>query len=124
MHLLLVCIGGAMGSGFRHLISLWATRTFGGSTPWGTLLVNIVGSMLLGMLMKATESTELRSLRLLLGTGLMGGFTTYSTFNLETLQMLERGSWPQAFTYFVSTGLLCLAAGGLGWAYLGRWLQP
>ena len=83
-----ICVGGAAGTGARYLLSGWALATLGASFPWGTLAVNVLGSFLLGLLMQVGITTSLLSptLRLALTTGVMGGFTTYSTFNYETIR--------------------------------------
>lgn len=111
-----ICLGGAAGTGARYLVTLWALRTAGPGFPWGTLAVNLVGSFLLGLLMQVALTTDLigPTLRLGLTTGVMGGFTTYSTFNYETLAYLQRSAWLLAFANLAATVLLCLAAGALG----------
>ena len=110
---LLVCLGGAVGSGCRYLTALWAAAAFGTAFPFGTLIVNVVGSCLLGFLMHIGTSSELLSdtMRLALTTGVMGGFTTYSTFNYETIRQLQDGAWPLALSYVGATVLGCLVAG-------------
>lgn len=117
-HLLLVCLGGAAGSGARHLVGLWAVRSLPSTLPYGTLLVNLVGSMLLGVLwaLLAARGPEAAGWRALLMTGLCGGFTTYSTFNLEALRLLEEGRGLQMVLYLGATFALCLVAGALGTA--------
>jgi fluoride exporter len=113
---LLICLGGAAGTGARHLISLWAGRAFGAAFPFGTLLVNVGGSFTLGLIMQIALTTSLigPNARLILATGVMGGFTTYSTFNYETLEMLRTGSWLGAVVNVSVTVVGCLAAGALG----------
>ncbi|HET9209989.1 MAG TPA: CrcB family protein, partial [Thermoanaerobaculia bacterium] len=82
-----ICLGGAAGTGARYLLSGWLLRAAGPGFPWGTLAVNVIGSFLLGLILQVSLTTTLISptLRLALTTGVMGGFTTYSTFNYETL---------------------------------------
>jgi len=111
-----ICLGGAAGTGARYLLSGWLLRAAGPGFPWGTLAVNIIGSFLLGLIMQVSLTTGLISpaLRLALTTGVMGGFTTYSTFNYETLQYLQQNEWLAAFTNVAVTLLVCLAAGALG----------
>ena len=113
---LLVCAGGAIGSGARYLAILFAARFLGGAFPFGTLLVNVVGSFLLGLLMTlAGRSSAIdANLRLFVGTGVLGGFTTYSTFNHETTSLLRDGAWTLAAANVAGTLLGCLAAGALG----------
>jgi CrcB protein len=111
-----ICLGGAAGTGARYLLSGWLMRTAGPGFPWGTLAVNVIGSFLLGLLMQIALATALFSptLRLALTTGVMGGFTTYSTFNYETLQYLQQNDWLAAFANVAATLLVCLMAGALG----------
>lgn len=123
MNLLWVCAGGAVGSGARFLVGLVAVRWLGSGFPWGTFGVNTLGSCLLGLLMASTEGTGIREdVRLALGTGAMGGFTTYSTFNLDILRMMERQAWGLAFIYAGATLLSGLVGGAAGLA-LGRMLR-
>jgi fluoride exporter len=120
---LLVCLGGAVGTGARYLIALEAPRVLGATFPYGTLVVNVVGSFLLGAIMHVGLTTNVMSpdLRLMLTTGIMGGFTTYSTFNYETMAYLRQGAFWLAGLNMAATLLLCLLAGALGLA-LARWL--
>src|SRR5574342_305604 len=93
-----VCLGSALGGGARYLLSLAALRLLGPSFPYGTLVVNLVGSFLLGLLMHLALETTLvsPSLRIFLTTGVLGGLTTYSTFNYETLSLASEGDWQLA----------------------------
>ncbi len=111
---LLVCLGGAVGSGARYLISSWLQSS--GSFPWGTLAVNVVGSFALAGLMQAgVEAGRVpEHLQLALGAGVLGGFTTYSAFNYETFRYLQDGAWGTAALYLTLTMVVCLAAGFLG----------
>ncbi len=115
-----VCLGGAIGSGARFALSSWARSLLGAAFPFGTLGVNLLGSFLLGLIMQVGLSSEVLSptARLTLGTGVMGGFTTYSSFNYETLQLFEdRASFLGILNIFVTlsgglvAGWLGLAAG-------------
>jgi len=113
---LVVCVGGAIGSAFRYLVATWAAETFGPGFPRGTLIVNIVGSFLIAVIMEASLRTMSVSatLRLFLTTGIMGGFTTYSSFNYETTRLLEDGSIGLALLNLGLTVVGCLGAGFLG----------
>jgi CrcB protein len=118
-----ICVGGAIGTGARYLISGWAARRFGASFPFGTLAVNLVGSFLIGAIMHVALTTEIVSpgLRIVLAVGVMGGFTTYSGFNFETVQYLREGAWLLGIlNVFIMVGV-CLAAGVAGLAS-ARWL--
>ncbi len=111
-----VCLGGALGSGARYLAWSALTTRLGAGFPWGTLAVNLGGSFLLSALMVIGLAGEYvsRAWWLSLTTGLMGGFTTYSTFNYETLALFRDGRVGAAAAYVVLTLLLCLAGGVLG----------
>ena len=109
-------MGGAIGTGARYLLSGWLLRIAGPGFPYGTLAVNALGSFFLGVIMQVALSTESfpPTLRLVLTTGVMGGFTTYSTFNYETLQLFQEGSWLLGSANLAITVAVCLAAGVLG----------
>lgn len=115
---LMVCAGGAIGTGCRYLIALWAPVALGTSFPAGTLIVNLLGSFLIGFVMQVGGTTDVLStnMRLALTTGLLGGFTTYSAFNYETTSYVRAGAWHSAALYLVATLLGCLAAGFGGMA--------
>jgi CrcB protein len=117
-----ICLGGAAGTGARYLISGWALVLLGPAFPYGTLAVNVTGSFLLGAIMHLALTTRLLSptLRLALTSGVLGGFTTYSTFNYETLQYLREGAWAIGIANILLTVLACLAAGVAGLA-LAQW---
>ena len=122
--LVLISLGGAVGTAARYLLSVWLLRTLGPAFPYGTLAVNVIGSFLLGVIMQAGLDTTVLSptARVVLGTGVMGGFTTYSAFNYETLQYLQQGAWATAALYVVTTLLVCLGAGALGMLAARLWL--
>ena len=115
MQLLYVMLGGAIGSGFRYLISILFTQILGTLSIWGTLSVNLIGAALIGLAM-GTWGTNIvgGSLHLLLVVGLLGGFTTFSTFALEIQHLFKNGEWTTLIIYWVLTNAL-----GLGLAYLG-----
>ncbi len=89
--------------------------------PWATFTANALGSLGLGLVFVLAEDRSWfgTDLRLLLGTGVMGGFTTYSTFNLESIGLMQSGAWGRAALYMGGTVLVCLAAGALG-VMIGR----
>jgi fluoride exporter len=111
-----ICLGGAAGTGARYLLSGWAFQILGTGYPWGTLAVNLLGSFFIGAVMHAGLTTQLISptLRLALTTGVLGGFTTYSSFNYETLQLFQDGAWRIGFVYVTMMLLGCLVAGAAG----------
>ena len=114
--LFLISLGGAAGTAARYLLSAGLLRALGPAFPYGTLAVNVIGSFLLGVIMQAGLDTTVLSptVRVVLGTGVMGGFTTYSAFNYEALQYVQQGAWATAGLYVVATLLVCLAAAALG----------
>ena len=114
--LLWVCLGSALGGGARYLVSLAALRLLGAGFPYGTLAVNVLGSFAIGAVMHVgLESTLLSpTARLFLTTGVLGGFTTYSTFNYETLGLVSEGDWLRAGLNLAVTVVACGVAGLLG----------
>jgi CrcB protein len=115
---LLICLGGALGTGARFLISTWAAQTFGSGFPRGTIFINITGSFLIAVVMELSLSTGVigQTPRLFLTTGIMGGYTTYSSFNYETLKLASDGAYDLAALYLALTVVGCLVAGLLGGA--------
>lgn len=120
-HILLVAIGGAIGSVARYLVGLGMTRMMGMSFPWGTLTVNIVGSFAIGILTElvARRFNASAELRLLIVVGFLGGFTTFSSFSLDTMALVERGATLHAFAYVGGSLVLALGA-AFGGLLLGR----
>lgn len=101
MPLVFVMIGGALGSGARYLIGRATLSLFGPNFPYGTLAVNLIGGLLMGALVgvlaRAAGSGE--AWRLFAGVGVLGGFTTFSSFSLEVVGMIERGAFASAAGY-------------------------
>lgn len=113
--LLLVCLGGAAGSGARYLLAMWVTSKTDGGFPFGTLAVNVIGSFAMGLLVQIAAAHEMNeTTRIFLATGILGGFTTYSAFNEETLRFLQLGAWGPAAANVGVTVVACLAAGFAG----------
>ena len=109
--LALVAIGGAAGSVLRYLTSVVALAWLGPAFPWGTLAVNAAGSLVIGAMAGADVEGQAR---LLLVTGFLGGFTTFSAFSLELVNMINRGAWGQAGSYIALSligGIAGLLAG-------------
>jgi len=113
---LLICLGGAFGTGARYLLGGWAQRALGTTFPWGTLIINSLGSFCIVIIMYLGVQRGLiaPSTRLVLTTGVMGGFTTYSTFNYETIRLLQDGSLGLGALNILATVVVCLLTGGLG----------
>ena len=114
--LLLVMLGGAFGAGARHLVGRLTLAWFGPNYPWGTLAVNLIGGFAMGLLasglLRWGQSGE--QMRLLLGVGLLGGFTTFSAFSLDAMLMIERGEWASALGYVLVSVIGAIAALALG----------
>lgn len=115
-HLGLVALGGAIGAGFRHLTNLAALRLFGPDFPAGTLAVNVLGGLLMGVLVGcfAFRASGGGDLRLFLATGVLGGFTTFSAFALDAVLLWERGEIASASLYVIGSvalSILALVAG-------------
>lgn len=116
MQLLWIAVAGGIGTALRYGVGVAAAGWLGGNLPYGTLLVNAVGSFALGAVAEALSGTTLLGIeaRLILGVGLLGGFTTYSSFNLETLRLAQAGHLDRALIYGAATVLGCLLAGWAG----------
>jgi CrcB protein len=119
MHYLIVFFGGGIGAAARHWVNRTALMMFGPGYPTGTIIVNVVGSLLMGLLIGLFTSLDetrgvTNQLRLLLTTGFLGGFTTFSTFSLDTQTLWERGQVMQATGYVLASVVLSLAAVAFG----------
>ena len=112
----LICLGGAIGTGLRYLVNIWAAKTLGIAFPFGTLIVNVVGCFLIAAVMHVSLATTYvaPTFRLTLTAGFIGGLTTYSSFNYETTKLLQERAWGASLLYFASTAAICFAAGILG----------
>ena len=122
---LAVGLGSALGSVLRYGVSLASMAVLGGHFPWGTLLVNVLGSCLIGWLAATTTrlpQSALARQQPLLMAGFCGGFTTFSLFSLETLHLAQQGSLGLALLYGIGSLPLCVAAAWMGerWAFLNQ----
>lgn len=121
LKLLLIALGGALGTSLRYGVGVgmerWLPRTF----PHGTLAVNVIGSFLLGVVMASVGDREVAGVqwKLVLGVGALGGFTTYSSFNLDMIELAQQDEWGKAGLYLGATLIVCLLA-GFGGLVLGR----
>ena len=110
-----VMIGGAIGAGARHLAGQAMVARLGPGFPWSTLSINIVGSLLMGLLVGALARGDGGdTTRLFVGVGILGGFTTFSSFSMEFWMLFERGQNAQAAAYILASVIGAIAACGLG----------
>ena len=114
-----ISIGAVAGANLRYWVGGWAVDRFGGSFPYGTLLINISGSLILGVILGMVSSHYVIDprLRLLLTIGFLGSYTTFSTFTYESVAMLQQGQWLLGLFNLIGSSIL----GGLA-AILGLWI--
>jgi len=115
---LLVMAGGGIGALARYQLGRFTLHTWGTGWPWGTLVANLAGGLLMGLLAGwlAARATGGEQLRLFLAVGVLGGFTTFSAFSLESFAMIERGQIGSAMLYIAVSVVGAIAALGLGLA--------
>lgn len=118
---LAVAVGAALGALARWQVGLWLSPRHA-SLPWGTLAVNVVGGLLIGMALVLLARPDQALWRLALVTGFLGGLTTFSAFSAESLQLLQRGDWIWALAHSLLHVVGALAAAALG-AWLARQLM-
>jgi len=113
---LAIAIGGAIGACLRFALSEWMLHLFGRAFPFGTLLVNILGSFVIGLLygLLITEQIAPNPWRIFVGIGVLGAFTTFSTFSMDTVLLLQQGDWLKAVVNVVLNVVLCLTLAWLG----------
>jgi CrcB protein len=119
--LLLVGLGGAFGAICRYLLGVRLFKVFGPGLPYGTFAANLIGGLLMGVLVGVLAlrgGADQERWRLLLGVGVLGGFTTFSSFSLETVLMVERRTYGLAAAYSLASVVLSVAA-----LYLGLFLM-
>ena len=112
MGFLIVFLGGGLGAALRHGINILAARYAGTSFPYGTLVINVVGSLAMGLVVEyfALKAGLPQRMRLFLTTGILGGFTTFSAFSLEVALLYERGQIAGAAIYVVASVVLAVGA--------------
>jgi fluoride exporter len=111
-----VGFGGVLGANARYRVGDWMTNWWGSAFPWGTLLINITGSLALGFFLTllTTRERQRPMLRLFIATGFLGGYTTFSTFSYETVRLFQDGHVLRAFVYIGASlivGLVSVVAG-------------
>jgi fluoride exporter len=114
LNVLLVALGGAAGSALRYLLDHAAKAAFGQAFPYGTLLVNVLGCFAIGILAATWAGSSTQTLRLLIITGFLGGFTTFSAFGLETHRLLTTGHTTLALLNIAVNVIVGLSAVGAG----------
>jgi CrcB protein len=116
LNMLAVAIGAAVGANLRYLISTWVAQRFGSGFPYGTLLINVTGCLVIGIVLTlaATKITLSEPLRLLIVTGILGGYTTFSSFGYETFALIGGGNFVGAAIYMAGSLGLGLSAVFLG----------
>jgi CrcB protein len=120
-----VMLGSAIGGGARYLLGPWVQHRSGAVFPVGTLAINVLGSLVMTFIFRyAMESAAVRpEVRIMLTTGLCGGFTTFSTFSYETLKLIEDGDWHRAAWYVVLSVTMSLAGAFAGLALARQLLE-
>jgi CrcB protein len=115
-NIFLVMAGGAIGAALRYLLSQASLRTLGPGWPWGTFGANVLGGLAMGLLAGwlAARAAGGEPIRLFLAVGVLGGFTTFSAFSLETMVMIERGDWLPALFYALVSVVASIGALALG----------
>jgi CrcB protein len=110
--ILAVGAGGAIGSVARYLVGVGSGRLFGTDFPWGTLVINVTGSFLIGACVGlfAAKWDWSQAMRIFLTVGICGGYTTFSTFSLDTYYLIERGQTLASFAYMVTSVTLSVGA--------------
>ena len=113
--LIFIALGGASGAVSRYLLANWAHQLWEGKLPVGTLLVNLLGSTAIGVVyvLLVEKQTLHADWRGVLMVGFLGAFTTFSTFSLETISLMESGHWVHAIGYMLASAVLCVLFAGI-----------
>ena len=122
-HLALIGLAGAAGALSRYGVSVWLKHVAGDGFPYGTLVVNVVGCFLLGLLSTMMDEIAHKDLRGIIGVGFLGALTTFSTFGVETISKAQQGQLSVAVANVGANLILGLACAGLG-IYLGKLVGP
>lgn len=122
--LLVIMLGGALGTAARYGVALWMAERVGEAFPWGTLLVNVLGSFIIGLFGGLTSTDGIWLVppwaRAFVMIGILGGFTTFSSFSMQSIQLIQDGQYAHALGYIASSLILCLTAtaAGVGLAFM------
>lgn len=122
--MLCIAAGGALGATSRFVVAHFVQRAAGPDFPWGVLAVNALGCLIIGVLgAYFTDDVELAvPWRVFIFIGLLGGFTTFSTFSFETLELAMEGFWLRAGAYVAATNVVCLGMTWLGFRTTSAWM--
>jgi CrcB protein len=112
-------LGGFIGANARYFLGRAVIERWGSAFPWGTLTVNVLGSLLIGIILEVIAQRAISdpAYRLFLVVGFLGGFTTFSTFAFESVTLLDDGKWTRALTYVLASNALAIVA-----CFLGMWI--
>lgn len=124
---LAVVIGGGIGSLIRYLVTFVMSQRLGPGFPWWTFLINVTGSFIIGLVFELTQTrafTGSQLIRIFWMTGVIGGYTTFSTFSLDTLQLVEEGVYGLAFAYAIGSVIAGFAGAFGGMAIVRAFSTP
>lgn len=113
---LLIAIGSGLGGMTRHWLSTLITARFVTAFPWSTFVVNVLGSALIGLVMAASDEKISPTMRQFLTAGILGGFTTFSAFSAQTMQLFQHGKAGVALAYVIASVVVCVCGCWIGWA--------
>ncbi len=118
----LVMLGGALGAALRYGLGAWVQAWSGPGFPWSTFLINLSGSFVIGIVLRLNlEGALSPEWRLFLAVGVLGGYTTFSTFSFETLTLVQQGEWLRALLYVGGSVLLGFLLVWVAYSWAGRW---
>ena len=122
LNLTLIGVAGAAGALSRYGISVWMKSAFGDGFPYGTLLVNVGGCLVLGLMTEMLDEMASKNMRMVIGVGFLGALTTFSTFGVETIHKAHQGQLAVAVANVALNLVLGIGFAAIG-IYLGRWLS-
>jgi len=114
-------LGGAIGSALRYGLGAWIQNLFGPAFPWSTFIINVTGSFAIGVVLRLSfEGVLSPEMRLLFAVGVLGGYTTFSTFSWEALTLVQQGEWVKALAYVLGSVILGFAGVLIAYRLAGR----